>query len=150
MKELHIKAIENGTAIDHIPPGRALKVLSMLHLPLQATISMAMHVDSRRMKKKDLIYAENYELKEQEIKKIGLVARNATLNIIRNSEVAVKQKITLPETIRNAITCPNPACITNHEKIPSDFELKDNPLEAKCHYCERVILEEKQILENLK
>ena len=149
MKELHIKALENGTAIDHIPPGRALRVLALLRIPQQPIISVAMHVPSKRMKTKDLIYVENYELEEQEIQKIGLLARNATLNIIRNSEVAVKQKITLPQSIHNAIACPNPSCISNHEKIPSRFSLKDPPLEAKCHYCERSI-EEKQILENLK
>ena len=149
VKELHIKTIENGTAIDHIPAGRALKVMSLLTISSQPVISVAMHVPSRRMGKKDLVYVENLELGENEINKIGLVAQNATLNIIRNREVAKKIKITLPDKIRGAIACPNPTCITNHEKVQTLFELNNSPLEAKCHYCERVI-EEKQVIENLK
>ena len=148
-KDLRIRAIVNGTTIDHIPPGRAWKVLSLLEIPKGPVISVAMHVNSAKMGKKDLIYVEDFELNEKQIQKIALVAENATLNIIRNSEITEKKKIALPSFIDGVLKCPNPTCISNHEKIPSKFHLRHTPTEAKCHYCE-FVLDEKQMMDAVR
>ncbi len=146
--ERRIVALENGTAIDHIPPSHAWKVLELLHLPSQPIISVAVNVPSPKMGKKDIIYVEDLELTPRQIDKIALVAQHATVNIIRNGNVEKKQIIMPPEKVEGVLICFNPSCISNHEKIPSRFHMIQSPLRAKCHYCER-IMEEKQIIENV-
>jgi len=54
----------------------------------------------------------------------------------------------LPDEIHEIVQCNNPNCITNHQNIPTFFQvIKDeNDTMLKCHYCERLIkLEEVKI-----
>ena len=58
MKEMKIQPIRNGTVIDHIEPGMALKVVRILKIPepnTHSTVSIAMFVKSKKMKEKDLL-----------------------------------------------------------------------------------------------
>ena len=52
-KELKIPWIKNGTVIDHITSGNAIKVLHILGIPKTSTfvVSVAMNVKSRMGKK---------------------------------------------------------------------------------------------------
>ena len=140
MKELKVQPIKDGTVIDHITPGNALKVLKILGIEGKegSIISIAMNVVGKRGKK-DIVKIENRELDAKEVDKIALIAPNATINIIRNYEVVEKHRVIIPEEIIGIVKCPNPNCISNsNEPIESKFVVANRkPLKIKCYYCER-------------
>ncbi len=137
--ELIVSKIMNGTVIDHIPAGRATVVLGILGIDhtIKNRISMVINAESKSMGKKDIVKIENRELKSEEADTIALVAPEATINIIRNYEVAKKMKIKVPESIARIIKCPNPLCITNNDvEAASRFAvISKNPIILKCEYC---------------
>jgi len=143
VKEMKVPPIENGSAIDHIPAGMALKVLKIMgldHEP-QLTVTVLIKAHSKKVKWKDLVKVEGRELKEREVNQIAIVAPHATINIIRNFEVIKKFEPTLPTELKGVVKCPNPSCISNlNEPIESAFtvECKD-PVKLRCHYCDRVV-----------
>ncbi len=140
MKELKVTPIKNGTVIDHIPPGLALKVLHVLRIPDKASsaISIAMNVKSN-MGKKDIVKIENKELDKREVNKISLIAPKATINIIRDYEVVRKNRVQLTNEIIGIVKCSNPTCISNsREPVESRFiVVSKDPPHIKCYYCER-------------
>ena len=145
--ELKIKAIENGTVIDHITANKALHILKILGLPDEEVINVtvAMNVSSRERRKKDIVKIENREIDSEELNQIALIAPKATINIIRDFEVVKKDKIILPELITSIIKCTNDKCITNYENEPikSKFHVIENhPPVLRCHYCEKLIKNE--------
>ena len=140
-KDLKIPRIKNGTVIDHITPGCAVKVLHILGIPRSNSsyvVSVAMNVNSK-MGKKDIVKVENRELDPQEVDKIALIAPKATINIIRDYKVAKKHKVELPDEVIGLLSCSNPTCVSNaREPVKSRFIVvcKDPP-KIKCFYCER-------------
>jgi aspartate carbamoyltransferase regulatory subunit len=143
-KELKVVPIKNGTVIDHITAGQALNVLNILEITActDAAVSVVMNVRSKKMGLKDIVKVEDRELKPEEVDKIALIAPNATINIIRNSEVVAKHKVYLPKSIEGIIRCANPNCISNAEREPvmSKFvTVNENPPRFRCFYCERMI-----------
>lgn len=139
-KELLVRKIENGTAIDHIPAGSGMKVMEILNLAVgNQTSVVLLNIESKKLGRKDVIKIENREITKEEASKIALVAPNATLNIIRNWEVVDKKMVILPNLLEGIIKCPNTNCISNFEYVKSKlFVDKRNPLKFKCYYCERV------------
>ena len=142
--ELKIKAIENGTVIDHITANKALHILKILGLPDPEVINVtvAMNVSSKEIGRKDILKIENRELDAEELNQIALIAPKATINIIRNYEPIKKDKIILPEKITSIIRCTNPKCITNleNEPITPIFNVIEKyPPVVRCHYCEKLI-----------
>lgn len=140
MKELKIQPIKNGTVIDHITAGNAVKVLHILQIPKSAssTVSVAMNVNSK-YGKKDIVKVENRELDPHEVDKIALIAPKATINIIRDYEVAEKHRVHLPDEVVGIVRCSNPTCVSNsNEPVKSRFKiLNKDPIQIKCYYCER-------------
>ncbi|RLF40101.1 MAG: aspartate carbamoyltransferase regulatory subunit [Thermoplasmata archaeon] len=140
-KELKIPRIKDGTVIDHITAGQALKVLRILGIPegTKSIVSVAMYVKSKKMGKKDIVKVENRELDPEEVNKIALIAPKATINIIRDYKVAKKFRVHIPDEIVGIVRCPNPNCISNSEEpIESRFVVvRRDPLVIKCYYCER-------------
>lgn len=145
MKELKVQPIRNGTVIDHISPGAALKVLRIMALPTGETrsvISIAMNVTSKKTGgQKDVVKIEDREIDPKEVSKIALVAPKATINIIRNFEVFKKQTVQLPKEVVGIARCENPSCISNTpEPIQSRMIVtKKDPPELRCFYCGREI-----------
>ena len=142
--ELKIKAIENGTVIDHISANKALHILKILGLPDDETtnVTVAMNVSSAEIGRKDIVKIENRELDHTELNQIALIAPKATINIIRNFEPIKKDKIILPDRISSLIKCTNPKCITNNENEPITpvFNVVNKyPPVVRCHYCEKLI-----------
>jgi len=138
-KELKVPLIKNGTVIDHITAGNAVKVLIILGIPeTSSVVSVAMNVKSK-LGKKDIVKVENRELDPKEVDKIALIAPKATINIIRDYEVAKKQRVKLPDEIVGIVKCSNPTCISNaNEPVESRFlVIKKDPPRIKCYYCER-------------
>ncbi len=140
MKELKVTPIKDGTVIDHITPGRALKVLRVLKIPEStfSIVSVLMNVNGKKGKK-DIVKIENRELDPKEVDKIALIAPKATINIIRDYEVVKKHKVELPKEVVGLTKCSNPTCISNaHEPVESRFQvITKDPLRIKCYYCER-------------
>lgn len=143
VKELYVKKIRNGTVIDHISAGHALDVLKILGIGGGEgdTVSVAMNVSSKTANKKDIVKVENRELKPGEVDKIALIAPNATINIIRDYEVAEKTRVKLPEFIRGTVRCANPACVSNAgEPVEPKFMVeRQDPLRLRCFYCSRIM-----------
>ncbi len=143
-KEMKITPISNGTAIDHIPGGMALKVCRILNIPepkTHSSISIAMFVSSKKMGFKDLVKIEDRELKKKEVDKIALLAPKATIIIIKDTEVIKKMQVSLPKKVMEIVKCSNPNCITNKkEPVVSEFTVDDgDEIRLKCVYCERFV-----------
>jgi aspartate carbamoyltransferase regulatory subunit len=141
MRDLKVTPIRNGTVIDHIPSGMALKVLRVLGISGEgtSTVSILMHVPSKKRGAKDILKIEDRELLPKELSKIAFIAPEATINIIRNYNVAEKHTVELPERVVGILTCGNPNCISNtKEPIESVFLVRSrNPLRVRCQYCDR-------------
>jgi len=150
-KTLKVQKIKNGIVIDHIPCGRALKVLKILNIEgdIGSSVSIAMHVRSR-YGWKDIVKIEDRYLEEKELDKIALVAPTATVNIIKNYEVVKKHKVQVPDKIVGIVRCTNPRCITNQNEplTPEFYVISKEPLIIKCKYCERD-MESEEIIENI-
>ena len=138
-RELQVAALENGTAIDHIPPSQLFKVAKLLGLEnMDNTITIGNNFQSKKMGCKG---------EEDEINRIALIAPKVILNIIRDYEVVEKKTVTLPDELVGLVKCNNPKCITNNEPMPSRFEVIDKEKGTiKCHYCERKINKEDIII----
>lgn len=97
MKEFKVPPICNGTVIDHIPAGQALHILQELGIPRphsSSTVSVAMNVPTKSAAKlKDIIKVEDRELDSGELERLAQLAPGATVNVIRNYELAKKQRI---------------------------------------------------------
>jgi aspartate carbamoyltransferase regulatory subunit len=141
-KELIVSKIKDGTVIDHIPAGQALLVLKILGITGREgyRVALVMNVESKKLGRKDIVKIEGRELTPEEVNVISAVAPTATINIVRNFEVARKFKVSPPEIIRGRFKCKNPVCITNVPREPVEpvFYLvrRDPPLFA-CAYCGR-------------
>lgn len=143
--KLMINSIDNGTTIDHIPAGKALEIIKFLKINPKAAIAIAINVPSNKMGTKDLIFIENFELSKREMKKIGLMARNVTVNIVKNKKLVKKHILGLPEEAEGIIKCLNPNCISNKENIPSKFSIHSSTITGTCHYCEKNMTEQEMI-----
>ncbi|MBQ9026210.1 MAG: aspartate carbamoyltransferase regulatory subunit [Methanobrevibacter sp.] len=145
--ELKIKAIENGTVIDHITANKSLHILKILGLPDDdiINVTVAMNVSSKETGRKDIVKIENREIDHEELNQIALIAPKATINIIKDYKVVKKDQIILPEVITSLIKCTNEKCITNYENEPitSRFNvIESQPPVLRCHYCEKLIKNE--------
>ncbi|MGQ9588111.1 MAG: aspartate carbamoyltransferase regulatory subunit [Thermoplasmata archaeon] len=151
MKEFKVTPIRNGTVIDHISSGMALKVLRIVGVKdsVSSTVSVLMHVPSKKMGWKDIVKIEDRELDPKELDKIALISPNATINIIRDYNVAEKFVVEVPNVIRGIMKCANPGCITNqNEPVETEFVVESKkPITLRCVYCDRVTTE---VAENIQ
>ncbi|MFX1253708.1 MAG: aspartate carbamoyltransferase regulatory subunit [Promethearchaeota archaeon] len=145
-KELLIRAIGNGTVIDHISAGQGILVLQILGIAelthIDDVVSLVMNVDSRsRNGKKDIVKVSNKFLNKEEVDKISLIAPYATINEIKDWKVARKYRVSLPDKIERILKCPNPKCVTNYkEPVFTEFLVENkDPIILRCLYCERLI-----------
>ena len=138
-KELQVAALENGTAIDHIPPSQLFKVAKLLGLEnMNNTITIGNNFHSNKMGCKGVIKISDKFFCDEEINRIAIVAPNVKLNIIRDYEVVEKREVKLPDELRGIVKCANPKCITNNEPMPTLFHVVDKEnCVIKCHYCEK-------------
>jgi len=147
-RELQVAALENGTAIDHIPPEHLFKVAHLIGLSqMENRITFGNNLESKKMGRKGMIKIADKFFEEDEINRIALVAPNVILNIIRDFEVVEKKNITLPDELDGIVQCNNPKCITNNEPMTTHFYVTDKLLGTiKCRYCERKINKEEIII----
>ncbi|MDH6305098.1 aspartate carbamoyltransferase regulatory subunit [Parabacteroides sp. PF5-5] len=147
-RELQVAALENGTAIDHIPPDQLFKVAHLLELEkVNNTITIGNNFHSKKMGRKGVIKISDKFFEEDEINRIALIAPNVILNEIRDFEVIGKYTVTLPDKLVGIVKCNNIKCITNNEPMQTRFEVIDkNKGTIKCCYCERKINKEDIII----
>jgi len=139
-KQLSVRAIKEGTVIDHIPASALFKVVSILKLDtLDTMITIGNSLGSNKLGKKGIIKLSKVFFKDDEINKISLVAPCAKLNIIKEYDVVEKRVVDIPDEIIGLVKCVNPKCITNNEKVNTRFEVVNkSDVKLKCHYCEKI------------
>ncbi len=138
--ELRVSKIKNGTVIDHVTAGEALRVLAILDIDGGGgeTVSLGINVPSDRLGRKDIVKVEGKELSQSEVDVLSLIAPDASINIIREYDVVDKARVERPETVKGVLACPNSSCITNAgEPVETTFEVLDDGV--RCHYCDTII-----------
>ncbi len=139
MKKLEVSAIEEGTVIDQIASKSTFKVANILDIQnVDQVVLVGVNLSSKKLNKKGIIKIGGKQLTQEEVNKIALIAPDATLNIIKDSEVERKFQVAIPDTIEGIVKCFNPNCVSNHQMIQSKFHvMSKNPIKIRCHYCER-------------
>lgn len=142
--ELQVKALQNGTVIDHIPSDKLFKVVALLKLEtLDNQITVGNNLNSKLLGSKGIIKIADKFFAEEEISRIALLAPFAKINVIKDYEVIEKKQLSLPDKFTGIVKCPNPKCITNNEPMKTRFEvISTKPIVLKCPYCEREIPQE--------
>ena len=134
---MNIDSITNGFVIDHITPGRSMRIYDLLGLDnLDCSVAIIKNVASKKLGKKDIIKIDaDIDL---DFDVIGYVDPGITINVIRNCERVEKLSVQLPEMLTNVIKCKNPRCITTTEQeINHIFKLTDRENGVyRCLYCE--------------
>lgn len=152
MSALKVDAIKNGTVIDHITAGKAIKLITLLDLDDgEKTITIGRYFKSKKSERKDIVKIEDKELTPHEVNQVYLIAPEATINIIRDGVIIKKFTVAIPKLFENIITCPNSKCISNHEACTTKFYPKIDGKISKlyCHYCEKIFTPE-EISQSLK
>ncbi|MCL2027958.1 MAG: aspartate carbamoyltransferase regulatory subunit [Bacteroidales bacterium] len=137
--ELSVSAIKNGTVIDHIAAGQVQRVLAILNLSkYEEQIYFGANLESKKYGKKGIIKVSNKFFAPEDINKIALVSPTATQIEIRDYNVTKKEQVEIPNEIDGFVKCINPNCITNHEQVPTHFDVVDKKeIVLKCRYCEK-------------
>ncbi|KHE92512.1 MAG: aspartate carbamoyltransferase regulatory subunit [Candidatus Scalindua rubra] len=139
MKKLEVSAIEEGTVIDQIANKSTFKVANILNIQkIKQVVLIGFNLSSKKLGKKGIIKIGGKLLTQEEVNKIALIAPDAKVNIIKNSEVVKKFTVNIPDIIEEFMKCFNPNCVSNHQNILSKFHvINKNPIRIRCHYCER-------------
>jgi aspartate carbamoyltransferase regulatory subunit len=140
--QLRVSKIRNGTVIDHVTGGQALNVLAILGIDGRSgeSVSVGMNVPSDKLGRKDVVKVENRELSQSEVDVLSLIAPEATINIIRDYEVAEKLRVERPDRVTGVLSCPNRNCISNaSEPVDPTFEVVDDGV--RCGYCGTILRE---------
>ena len=139
MKKYEVSAIEEGTVIDQITSRSTFKVANILNIQdIDKVVLIGFNLTSKKLGRKGIIKIGGKLLTQEEVNKISLIAPDATVNIIKGSEVVEKFKVAIPDSIEEFLKCFNPNCVSNHQNIQSRFHvINKNPIRIRCHYCER-------------
>ncbi len=139
-KELQVRAIKNGTVIDHIPADLLFKVINILELDKCSTsVTIGNNYKSDILGKKGIIKISEKFFEAEDINKISLIAPNVKFNIIRDYQVVEKSIVEAPNKVEGIVKCMNPKCITNVEEVYTKFKvMSSSPITLKCHYCEKI------------
>src|SRR5438105_100572 len=106
-KTMAVAAIRNGTVIDHIGIGKALKIIRLLKLEnYPKPITLGLNLPSNTYGYKDIIKVEDMELTPDEANQVAIFAPSATINIICDYEVHKKYRVEMPATLEKVISCP--------------------------------------------
>ena len=132
-----IDGITNGIVLDHISAGRCMDIYKYLRLDqCDSCVAIIKNVRSSKKGKKDIIKIDGHF--DIDLKVLGYIDPNITVNIIENGVVAHKEHLELPLELVNVITCSNPRCITmTEQEIDQRFFLADREAGLyRCRYCE--------------
>ena len=135
---LNVGAISEGFVLDHIKAGTSLKLYHDLRLDeLDCCVAIIKNAKSNKMGKKDILKVE-CDPSALNLDALGFIDHNITVNIIKGEKIVEKKRLTLPQEIKNIVTCKNPRCITSTEQeLDQIFVLTDREHEIyRCKYCE--------------
>tara|TARA_Y100000310_G_C20695149_1_gene825142 strand:- start:744 stop:2192 length:1449 start_codon:yes stop_codon:yes gene_type:complete len=138
----HVYRLDNGTLIDHIEPGQREMLLKLFGFSSYKDnpIIYVGNLESSKYGSKDVLGIAGRELSTEEISRLALVTKGATVNIVRDKRVVKKGRIVLPSIIEDLIECQNTKCVSypdHNEFAPSKFYVENrDPLLVRCHYCE--------------
>lgn len=135
---LNISGLKEGIVLDHIEAGKSLDIYYHLGLDkLECQVAIIKNARSNKMGRKDIIKIEG-SLETLDLKVLGYIDHNITINIIQDERIVEKKSLKLPKKITNVIKCKNPRCITSIEQeLPHVFYLSDEKTETyRCMYCE--------------
>lgn len=137
--EMFVRALKNGTVIDHIPSDKLFAVVSLLHLDkLKNRIIIGFNLNSEKIGKKSIIKVSDKYFSSEELNQLSVLAPNVTLNIIKEYEIIEKYKVEMPDELNGIIKCANPKCITNNELMTTRFKIIDKQKGIiRCLYCEK-------------
>jgi aspartate carbamoyltransferase regulatory subunit len=131
--------LTDGTVIDHLPVGAAIRALRLLRLPREGPVTVGLNVPSTRYDAKDIVRVEGLALSAHELQRVALLGERITVSIVKGGEVEQKVVLEVPETVEGIFSCPNPTCITNHEGVTTVFHRMGTfPYYFRCHHCERL------------
>ncbi len=136
---LNISGLQEGIVLDHIEAGKSLEIYYNLGLDkLDCQVAIIKNARSNKMGRKDIIKIEG-GLDQIDLKVLGYIDHNITVNIIHDDRIVEKKRLSLPQKITNVIKCKNPRCITSIEQeLPHVFYLADEKKEIyRCLYCEQ-------------
>ena len=134
---LNIDSVEQGLVIDHIQAGKGMEIYQYLNLDkLDCSVAIIKNAKSKRLGRKDIIKVENNI--NMDLKVLGFIDPNITINVISNSVIINKINLELPNEIENVVKCKNPRCITSVEQeIVHKFKLTDKENKIyRCVYCD--------------
>ncbi len=135
---LNISGLKEGIVLDHIQAGKSLDIYYHLGLDkLECEVAIIKNARSSKMGRKDIIKIDG-ALDQLDLKVLGYIDHNITVNIIKDNKIVEKKALKLPKKITNVIHCKNPRCITSVEQeLPHVFYLADEATETyRCLYCE--------------
>lgn len=137
--EMFVRALKNGTVIDHIPSDKLFAVVSLLHLDkLKNRIIIGFNLNSEKIGKKSIIKVSDKYFSSEELNQLSVLAPNVTLNIIKEYEIIEKYKVEMPDELNGIIKCANSKCITNNEPMTTRFKIIDKQKGIiRCLYCEK-------------
>ena len=146
-KQKRVAKLRHGTVIDHLSPGMALKALEQIGVPQESSALIGVNLASNKAGRKDILKLENVELSDEQIENLAVLGPNASVSYIRDYEIVRKVSVKLPETLEGVLRCPNPNCITNHDRITTLFDVeRTSPTQVRCVFCERLISEDEIVL----
>jgi len=136
---MNINEIQDGYVIDHIHAGRAMRIYRYLELgKLDCSVAIIKNARSKRMGRKDIIKID--ELIPLNLEIISYIDPGATVNTIQDGKLIKKQRLTIPQRVKNVLKCKNPRCITQTEQeIQHIFVLADPDKNLyRCYYCDTI------------
>ncbi len=141
---MEVRAIENGTVIDHIPTAALFKVIELLNLEKSdAPMFFATNLKSKKIGRKAMIKIVDTACSDKDISYLALVAPMARISTIKDYQVVEKRQIVAPTEVLGFVRCANPMCVTNHQKISTKFGVSvdtTGELSLRCMYCEKTTL----------
>jgi aspartate carbamoyltransferase regulatory subunit len=143
---MHVRKIEEGTVIDHIPDWKAETVAKVLRLDklarMHADVSVAIlqNVNSKSLGRKDIVKVDRWQVDEKDADILSLVFPGITINYVNDWQVS-KYEPKVPDVIEGRVRCPEVLCISNAEREPvvSKFTALKKERTLQCWYCDTVM-----------
>lgn len=135
---LNVGSLKEGFVLDHIKAGKSMEIYKYLGLDkLDCQVAIIKNAKSNKMGRKDIIKIE-CPIDVINLDILGYIDHNITVNIIHDSKIVDKKKLTLPKSMKNVLKCMNPRCITSIEQeLDQIFYLTDEVKQVyRCKYCE--------------
>lgn len=135
---LNVGSLKEGFVLDHIKAGKSMEIYKYLGLDkLDCQVAIIKNAKSSKMGRKDIIKIE-CPIDVINLDILGYIDHNITVNIIHDSNIVDKKKLTLPKSMKNVLKCMNPRCITSIEQeLDQIFYLTDEEKQVyRCKYCE--------------